>query len=54
MLREVVVEVALAAEPGDQIAGVDALQLLELLVLGPCHPHLAHLGVLSVILQDFK
>ena len=45
MLREVVVEVALAAGPGDQVAGVDALQLLGLLALGAGHPHLAHLGV---------
>ena len=46
MLGQVVIEVALAAEPGDQVAGVYALQLLGLLALGAGQPHLAHLGVI--------
>ena len=45
MLRQVVVEITLAAEPRDKVAGVDALQLLGLLALGAGHPHLAYLGV---------
>ena len=45
MLRQVVIEVALAAEPGDEVAGVHALQLLGLLAFGAGLPHLTHLGV---------
>ena len=54
MLRQVVSEFALAAEPSNQVAGVDAHQLLGLLALGAGHPHLTHLGVFVGIFQDFK
>ena len=44
MLGQVVIEVALAEEPGDQITRVHALHLLGLLPLGARLP-LTHLGV---------
>ena len=42
---QVFIEVALAAEPRDQVAGIHALQLIGLLVLGAGLPHLTHLAV---------
>ena len=45
MLIQVVIEVTLAAEPGDEVAGVHALKLLGLLALDAGLPHLTHLGV---------
>ena len=45
MLGQVVIEVALAAEPGDEVAGVHALKLLGLFALGAGFPRLTHLGV---------
>ena len=43
MLGQVVIEVALAAEPGNQVTRVHALHLLGLLPLGARLPHLCHL-----------
>ena len=55
MLGQVVIEVALAAEPGDQVTRVHALYLLGLLALGARLPYLTHLWEsLSIILQDLK
>lgn len=45
MLGQVVIEVALAAKSGNQVARIHALQLLGLLPLGPRRPHLVHRGV---------
>ena len=45
MLGQVVIDVAIAAEPGDQVTRVHALHLLGLLPLGARLSHLCHLGV---------
>jgi hypothetical protein len=54
MLRQVVVEVAFAAEPDDQVAGVESLQSLVCLPLVPVILISLIWESLSVILQDFK
>ena len=45
MLGQVVIEVALAAKPSDQVTRIHALHLFGLLPLGARLPHLRHLGV---------
>ena len=54
MLGQVVIEVALAVEPGDQVARVYALHILELQPLAPISLIFVIWESLSIILQDLK
>ena len=54
MLGQVVIEVALAAELGDQVTGIYAVNLLGLLLLAPVFLICVIWESLSIIPQDLK
>ena len=54
MLGQVVIEVALAAEPGDQVTRIHALHLLGLLPLAPASLFCVIWESMSIIPQYLK